>query len=322
MRTSRSIAGAAATAALLLLAACEAGQDEVAPNASGNGAGANAAGAAAAAPAANASASAPAAAGWDLQSSGEGAALVLPAAGGGTAIRLFCAAGQRRLLVNVPSFRPVGSEERLSFGGSGDAAALVADTRGDRRRGGVSGVGDVPARLAAFLAGPVSASYGAQTSGPHPAVPADRARSFIAACGEGGPVATPPVPGKAPAPAPGPGQTAADKSGPCNMQGSVPVRVAAFRAVGTEPFWAARVEGRCVTYSHPEDQAGTRIWTRYDVGGAAGIHRWEGALGGRRFALTIRAAPDCSDGMSDRRYPFAAELVVNGERRSGCAAPA
>ncbi|HZF96080.1 MAG TPA: hypothetical protein VEZ20_14555 [Allosphingosinicella sp.] len=318
MRTSRPIA---ATAALLLLAACEAGQDEAAPNASGNGAEANAAGAAAAS--ANASAPAPAAAGWDLQSSGEGAALVLPAAGGGTAIRLFCAAGERRLLVNVPSFRPVGSEERLSFGGSGDAAALVADTRGDRLRGGVSGTGAVPAGLAAFLAGPVSASYGAQTSGPHPAVPADLARGFVAACGDAGPVATPPVPGKAPAPtpAPAPGPTAAVRSGPCNMQGSAPVRVAAFRAVGTEPFWAARTEGRCVTYSHPEDQAGSRVWSRFTPG-AGGGGTWEGALGGRRFALTIRPAPGCSDGMSDRRYPFAAELVVGGERRSGCAAPA
>jgi uncharacterized membrane protein len=313
MRTSRPIAAAAATAALLL-AACEPGQEEAPPNASGNGADANAANATA--PAANASATAPAAAAaWDLQSSGEGAALVLAAAsGGGTAIRLFCAAGQRRLLVNVPSFRPIGSEERLSFGGAGDAAALVADTRGDRQRGGVSGIGPVPPQLAAFLAGPVSASYGSQTSGPHPAVPADLARGFVAACGEGAPAAAPPAaPGKAAAASP------AGASGPCTMQGSVPVRVAAFRAVGTEPFWAAQVQGRCVTYSNPEDQAGTRVWTRFTAG-AGGGGTWEGALGGRRFALTIRPAPGCSDGMSDRRYPFAAELVVGGERRSGCAA--
>ena len=44
---------------------------------------------------------------WDLQSSGEGAALVFPGAGD-AAIRLFCPADADRLLVNVPAFRPVG----------------------------------------------------------------------------------------------------------------------------------------------------------------------------------------------------------------------
>ena len=93
-----------------------------------------------------------------------------------------------------------------------------------------------------------------------------------------------------------------------------------LRAVGTEPFWGARIEGRCVTYSHPDDQAGTRVWTRYAPGPAGG-GTWSGALGGRRFVLATRPAPGCSDGMSDRRYPIAVELLVGGERRSGCAEP-
>ncbi|HEY0013720.1 MAG TPA: hypothetical protein VGB79_12815 [Allosphingosinicella sp.] len=319
MRMSGSIAAAASLS--LLAAAC--GTPEEAPNAA-NASGTN--GAAPAAAGAHASAQAPTTGAWDLQSSGEGAALVVTAAAGGTAaIRLFCPSRQGRLLVNVPAFRPIGSEERLSFGGGGDAAALVADSAGDRQRGGVSGIGPVPAQLAAFLAGPVSASYGAQTSGPHPAVPADLARGFVAACSEGAAAAAPaPVPAPAPAQPPAPGEAPVPRpmlSGPCNMQGSVPIRAAALRAVGTEPFWGARTEGRCVTYSHPENQSGTRVWARYTAG-AGGGGTWEGALGGRRFALTIRPAPGCSDGMSDRRYPFAADLVVNGERRSGCAGPA
>ncbi|HEX8192957.1 MAG TPA: hypothetical protein VF552_08660 [Allosphingosinicella sp.] len=308
-----------AAAAILLLAACSEGGEAPAP---ANDANAAAATANAATPAAANAAAPPAAGAWALQASGEGAALALPAAGG-TAIRLFCAAGQGRLLVNVPGFRPIGSEERLSFGGGGDAVALVADSRGDAQRGGVSGTGAVPAELAALLSGPVSASYGSQTSGPHPAVPADLARDFLNACREGTAAAPP---GKAPAappaapPAPAPSAAAA-VAGPCGMQGSERLRVASLRAVGTEPFWGARIDGRCVTYSHPENQAGTRVWTRYTAG-AGGGGTWEGALGGRRFSLTLRAAPGCSDGMSDRRYPFAADLVVNGERRSGCAGPA
>ncbi|WP_454598619.1 hypothetical protein [Qipengyuania sp. SM2507] len=98
---------------------------------------------------------------------------------------LFCPAGEDRLLVNIPAFRPIGSEERLSFGSGAEAHALVADTRGDKQRGGVSGEGAVPANLAALIAGPLAAVYGAQQSGPHPAPPAELARGFVEGC-EGG----------------------------------------------------------------------------------------------------------------------------------------
>lgn len=244
---------------------------------------------------------------WDLQSSGEGAALVL-AASGRPAIRLFCPAGGKRLVVDVPGFRPIGSEERLSLGSGGEAAALVADSRGDGQRGGVSGTSEVPDELAALIGGPVSASYGAQRSGPHPAPPRALATAFVAACREG---AAPPAP---------PAARPSASAGPCLVQDGKPLQVAAVRAVGTEPFWGARVEGRCVTYSHPEDPKGTRVWTRF-VPGPGGGGTWSGSLGGRSFELRIRPRSGCSDGMSDRRYPLSAELVVGGERRQGCAVP-
>ncbi len=244
-------------------------------------------------------------AGWDLQSSGEGTALALLSAPDTTTVRLFCPANARRLIVNVPGFRPVGSEERMSVGSGGEVVALVADTRGDRQRGGVTGEGALPANLAALVAGPVAVNYGSQNSGPHPAPPAELARSFAAACT--GAAAQPP-----------PTSTAGVSA--CLVQGNERLQVAPLRAVGTEPFWGARIEGRCVTYSHPDDQAGTRVWTRYSATANGGT--WSGALGGRRFELTTRAQPGCSDGMSDRRYPMAAELIVNGEQRTGCAAPA
>jgi uncharacterized membrane protein len=301
MRITGSIAAA------LLLAACE-GRDGPAAPAPGNENQASPA-------ASNETAAAPAKAApdsstprWDLQSSGEGVALALVAAQERTAIRLFCPARAGRLLVNVPAFRPIGSEERLSFGSGDDAHALVADSRGDRQRGGVSATGPVPANLAALVAGPLSASYGAQRSGPHPAPPRELVGGFVAACREGATAAAPPA-------AP---PTAA--AGPCLMQGSERLGVTPLRAVGTEPFWGARIEGRCVTYSHPDDQAGTRVWTRYRPGPGGG-GTWSGALGGRAFELRARPQPGCSDGMSDRRYPIAVDLLVGGERRTGCAEP-
>jgi uncharacterized membrane protein len=111
-----------------------------------------------------------------------------------------------------------------------------------------------------------------------------------------------------------------DEVHPCQMQGTEHLQVAPIRAVGTEPFWGARVEGRCVTYSTPENQQGTRVWARYSAG-SNGRSAWLGQLDGKNFEMRVRPEPDCSDGMSDERYPLAVELLVNGEQRKGCAKP-
>ncbi|HEV2865959.1 MAG TPA: hypothetical protein VGX37_05550 [Allosphingosinicella sp.] len=292
----------------LLLSACSGGGAPEAPADHPD----NAADAAPAPPASNGQA-APAAH-WDLQASGAGTALALLSSAGDPVVRLSCPAGAGRLTVEVPSFRMIGSEDRLSFGGGGEVVALVAFIPRYAGRRGVTATGPVPDNLAALLRAPVSVSYGAQTSGPHPAPAPTLTGAFVAGCAQRSP---PPAP--APLPGPSAGGPAAP-AGPCLMQGSERLQVAALRAVGTEPFWAARIEGRCVTYSNPEDQQGTRVWTRYTPA-ANGGGTWAGALSGRRFELRIRPQAGCSDGMSDRLYPFAAELLVNGEQRRGCAEP-
>jgi uncharacterized membrane protein len=93
----------------------------------------------------------------------------------------------------------------------------------------------------------------------------------------------------------------------------------ALHAIGTEPFWAADVKGRCVTYSTPENQSGTRVWTHF--AGSAEEGSWTGALEGRPFEMTTRREANCSDGMSDKAYPIAVTLKVHGETRRGCAEP-
>jgi uncharacterized membrane protein len=107
--------------------------------------------------------------------------------------------------------------------------------------------------------------------------------------------------------------------GACMMQGDVRLDIKPLRATGTEPFWGARIEGRCITYTHPDDQQGTRVWTRYAKG--ADGETWAGALGGKPFVLRASAKPGCSDGMSDKSYPLAVSLKVQGEDRKGCAEP-
>jgi len=161
---------------------------------------------------------------------------------------------------------------------------------------------------------PVAAANGASEVPAPSAAPANVAnatapRSDPTPGGEGTAVAARPA-----APAPAAAAVA------CMMQGSERLAVTPLRATGTEPFWGARIEGRCVTYSHPGDPGGTRVWTRFTPGPGGGT--WSGALGGQRFELRTHPQPRCSDGMSDKVYPIAVDLVVGGERRSGCAEPA
>lgn len=120
---------------------------------------------------------------WEVAASGDGASLSL-VSGDSRAASFFCPRGSGELLVNVPAFRPVASEERMSLGSGGTVVALVADTAGDARRGGVTGRGPVPAELETILAGAegIGVNYGAQNGGPYPRPPAGLARRFAAAC--------------------------------------------------------------------------------------------------------------------------------------------
>lgn len=88
------------------------------------------------------------------------------------------------------------------------------------------------------------------------------------------------------------------------------------RFTGTEPFWGGQVSGTALTYSTPDDPDGAEIAvTRF--AGRGGVS-WSGTHQGGRLVLAVTPG-ECSDGMSDRTYPFVATLEVGGEQRSGCA---
>lgn len=109
------------------------------------------------------------------------------------------------------------------------------------------------------------------------------------------------------------GCVAAPASRPAATPFALPER---FTALGTEPFWAAKVDGARLTYSTPEDQAGRTISvTRRNKTRVAVV---EGMLGGRPLRLRIGAGP-CSDGMSDVVYPFAVERTEGDVVHNGCA---
>src|SRR5688500_12611837 len=72
-----------------------------------------------------------------------------------------------------------------------------------------------------------------------------------------------------------------------------------FTALGTEPFWAAKVTGDRLIYMTPEDQAGQTIAIAREDG--AKLVELSGTLAGKPLALIISKGP-CSDGMSDVVY--------------------
>lgn len=87
-------------------------------------------------------------------------------------------------------------------------------------------------------------------------------------------------------------------------------------ALGTEPFWSARVEGNSLTWSTPENSAGTRIAvTRFAGNGGLGI---SGTMDGAPLQMAVTPG-SCSDQMSDRRYPFTVTLTIGNAQFSGCA---
>ena len=93
---------------------------------------------------------------------------------------------------------------------------------------------------------------------------------------------------------------------------------ARFTALGTEPFWAAKVDGARLTYITPEDQVGQPIAVaRTSQGDSV---EFAATLAGKRLTLTVTAGP-CSDGMSDTVYPFAVRRRLGDDEQRGCARP-
>ena len=88
-----------------------------------------------------------------------------------------------------------------------------------------------------------------------------------------------------------------------------------LRFTGTEPFWGGRVTGTALTYETPENPKGVAISVRR-FSGNNGLS-FSGALAGAPVDMAVTEAP-CSDGMSDRIYPFSVTLRLGAEMRQGC----
>lgn len=89
-----------------------------------------------------------------------------------------------------------------------------------------------------------------------------------------------------------------------------------LKFTGTEPFWGGQVAGGTLTYSTPEDQDGNAIAVERFAG--RGGLSFSGTLDGATLVMAVTAR-QCSDGMSDRTYPFTVTLAIGADKRNGCA---
>jgi len=84
---------------------------------------------------------------------------------------------------------------------------------------------------------------------------------------------------------------------------------------GTEPFWGGEIKGEILTYSTPDNVDGTQIIAKR-FSGMNGLG-FSGKLDGQSFDMAVTEG-ECSDGMSDRTYPFTVTLKLGEDILNGC----
>lgn len=87
------------------------------------------------------------------------------------------------------------------------------------------------------------------------------------------------------------------------------------KLLGNEPFWGVRITGDTMVYSTPENIDGVSIAvTRFAGNGGLGFHgEWDGQ------PVHVAVTPgECTDGMSDRTYPFTATVRIGDLDLNGC----
>ncbi len=119
---------------------------------------------------------------WEAAATGAATALRLVGAGGGLLMSLACRRNPTRFVVEVPSFVPLGNEERFSFDLGAEHALLIARPTGQKR--GVTAEGTAPTKGVLDEAETVSAVYGSQRTGPVPAPPEKLREMLAGACAQ------------------------------------------------------------------------------------------------------------------------------------------
>ncbi|RCJ26655.1 hypothetical protein A6S26_14790 [Nostoc sp. ATCC 43529] len=94
-----------------------------------------------------------------------------------------------------------------------------------------------------------------------------------------------------------------------------------FIARGTEPFWSVIVSKRGIVYSSPDVQKQTFSYVAPLKAEArpADLVRVYRLQGKGNNILILKKVDACSDGMSDREYPYSAIFILGNKVLEGCA---
>ncbi|ATQ41188.1 COG3650 family protein [Caulobacter mirabilis] len=88
-----------------------------------------------------------------------------------------------------------------------------------------------------------------------------------------------------------------------------------FGLRGTEPFWSVDIKGGEMTLTRPEPPAVKATGVTFAYIDGHGV--WTGQADGKLMVATLTKG-DCSDGMSDLKYPYVAEVKLGAETLKGC----
>jgi uncharacterized membrane protein len=89
-----------------------------------------------------------------------------------------------------------------------------------------------------------------------------------------------------------------------------------LHALGTEPFWSADLRDGQLSLTRPDHPAVVGPAKVIATGRDQAV--WEARTADGRTLRLSMTAGECSDGMSDRRYPLKVEVELGAERLKGC----
>jgi len=122
--------------------------------------------------------------------------------------------------------------------------------------------------------------------------------------------------------APGGGEAAPPADAPAATPAPAADAGAAFRvdfsASGTEPFWRVDIKGTDIVLTRPDAPAATA--TNAGLAATDAAATWTAQAGATPVTVTVTAG-ECSDGMSDLKYGYTAQVVWGGETLKGCGFP-
>lgn len=126
----------------------------------------------------------------------------------------------------------------------------------------------------------------------------------------------PQAPGGQPAQAPADAPTVSVTEGGATEAATPEAFLGDLDAHGTEPFWSVQIRETQISFSTPDSNV-----TGPNTGWTGGGDKltWETLVGDKPLKITLREQAGCSDGMSDLKYPLAAEVVLGDKTFKGCA---